>query len=139
MGKKDDSATSKSGDLNTIVGKGTYVEGTLKIDNSIRIDGRIKGDVETNDSLIIGKDGEIEGNVKAKNAIIGGKIVGKLHVEGKVVLESKAIFHGEMKAERLVIDDGAVFDGQCTMEDEKKMKSGLKTDTLPLKEQSIEK
>jgi len=47
--------------------------------------------------------------------VVGGKVSGKINATGKVVLESNAIFKGEMKAARLIIDDGAVFDGQCFM------------------------
>ena len=120
LGRKEESTVPRSGDLNTIVGKGSSLEGTLKVENSIRVDGKVKGNISTNDSLIVGRQGEIEGEVVAKNAIIGGKVQGKVKVSGKVVLESKAIFHGEMKAARLVIDDGAVFDGKCSMKDDEK-------------------
>lgn len=121
MGKKDDQAIARSGDLNTIIGKGSSVEGAMRVENSIRIDGRIKGNVTTTDSLVIGKEGEIDGEIVAKNAIIGGKVKGKISASGKVVLEAKATFQGEIKTARLVIDDGAVFDGQCTMQEDGKM------------------
>lgn len=121
MGKKDDQTIARSGDLNTIIGKGSSVEGAMRVENSIRVDGRIKGNVTTTDSLVIGKEGEIDGEIVAKNAIIGGKVKGKISASGKVVLETKAIFQGEMKTARLVIDDGAVFDGQCTMQEDGKM------------------
>lgn len=117
LGKKDETTAAKSGDLNTLIGKGSKLEGTLIVENSLRIDGIIKGNVSTSDSLVIGKQGEVEGEITAKNAVIGGKVNGKINAAGKVVLESRAIFHGEMKASRLVIDDGAIFDGQCTMKD----------------------
>jgi len=121
LGKKDENAVARSGDLNTIVGKGSSLEGTLKVENSIRVDGRIKGHVTTTDSLVIGKEGEIEGEIIAKNAIIGGRVRGKISATGKVVLEAKALFQGEMKTARLVIDDGAVFDGRCSMQKDGKL------------------
>ena len=117
LGKKDDATITKTGDLNTIIGKGSKLEGTLVVENSVRIDGKIKGNITTNDFLVIGKQGEVEGEIVAKNAVVGGKVVGKITTSGKVVLEARAIFHGEMKAARLVIDDGAIFDGQCQMKE----------------------
>ena len=116
MSRKDDQHTGKSGNLNTIVGKGSSLEGTLKVEQSLRIDGKIKGHVSTTDSLVIGKEGEIEGEVITKNAIIGGRVRAKLSATGKVVLESNAVFVGELKTSRLVIDDGAVFEGRCSMQ-----------------------
>ncbi len=128
LGKKEEVGATKSGDLNTIIGKGARLQGTLTVENGIRIDGIIKGNVSTNDSLVIGKQGEIDGDLTAKNAVIGGKVVGKINVSGKVVLESRAIFHGEMKASRLVIDDGAIFDGQCKMKNTVEIGSDAKKD-----------
>jgi cytoskeletal protein CcmA (bactofilin family) len=121
LGKKNEDSIARSGDLNTIVGKGSSLEGTLKVENSIRVDGRIKGHVTTTDSLVIGKEGEIEGEIIAKNAIIGGRVRGKISATGKVVLEAKAFFQGEMKTARIVIDDGAVFDGRCSMQKDGKL------------------
>ncbi|MDZ7331874.1 MAG: polymer-forming cytoskeletal protein [candidate division KSB1 bacterium] len=121
MSKKEEDGISRSGDLNTIVGKGSSLEGTLKVENSVRVDGRIKGNLTTTELLVIGKDGEIEGDIIAKNAIIGGRVRGKVSATGKVVLESKAVFLGELKTSRLVIDDGAIFDGRCSMQRDGKL------------------
>jgi cytoskeletal protein CcmA (bactofilin family) len=121
LGKKDMDDFDKSGDLNTIIGKGSVVEGTVKVQSSLRVDGRIKGQVSTTDSLVIGKEGEIEGEVRVKHAIVGGRIKGKIFASGKVVLESKSAFHGELKTSKLVIEEGAVFEGVCSMTDDGKM------------------
>jgi cytoskeletal protein CcmA (bactofilin family) len=121
LGKKDMDDFDKSGDLNTIIGKGSVVEGTVKVQSSLRVDGRIKGQVSTTDSLVIGKEGEIEGEVRVKHAIVGGRIKGKIFASGKVVLESKSAFHGELKTSKLVIEEGAIFEGVCSMTDDGKM------------------
>ncbi|MCI0494135.1 polymer-forming cytoskeletal protein [candidate division KSB1 bacterium] len=133
LGKKEEQALGRSGELNTIIGKGSSLEGTLKVENSIRVDGKIKGHITTTDSLVIGKEGEIEGEIIAKNAVIGGQVRGKINATGKIVLESKAFFHGEMKTSRLVIDDGAVFDGRCSMQKDGKLPFEPKIDEPPLK------
>lgn len=104
-----------SGELNTIIGRGSVIEGTLTVNSSLRVDGKIIGTVQVADSLIVGKDGEIEGEVRVKNAVIGGKVKNKIIASGKVVLEAKSVVHGEVKTARLVIDEGAVFEGKCTM------------------------
>ncbi len=119
FGKKDNGDFNISGDLNTLIGKGSSFEGTLKVQSTIRIDGKVKGKIITSDSLVVGKDGSITGEVTAKNAIIGGKLKGKLHATGKVILEAKSEFNGELKTSRLVIDDGALFEGFCSMSDSK--------------------
>ncbi|MBC8180034.1 polymer-forming cytoskeletal protein [candidate division KSB1 bacterium] len=133
LGKKDETVISGSGDLNTLIGKGTVLEGKITVSSNVRVDGKIKGDLTTNESLVIGKQGEIEGEVTAKNTVVGGKVTGKINARGKVVLESNAIFKGEITAARLIIDDGAVFDGQCTMNDSGNLKPEIKKDKHPAK------
>jgi cytoskeletal protein CcmA (bactofilin family) len=115
LGKKDVVENERSGELNTIIGKGSVIEGLLTVQSSLRIDGRVTGQVQALDSLVVGKDGEIEGEVKVKNAIIGGRVKNRVLASGKVVLEAHAIVHGEVKTNKLVIDEGAVFDGNCAM------------------------
>ena len=105
----------KTGELNTILGKGTQFEGKSTLEHSLRIDGKYKGDITTTETLVIGKDGEVVGNVNAKTVIIGGKLNGTVITEGKITLETKAEFCGEMKTNKLVIDEGAIFEGNCSM------------------------
>lgn len=116
LSKREEQHTGKSGNLNTIVGKGSSLEGTLKVEHGLRVDGKIKGQVSATDYLHIGKEGEIEGEVITKDAIISGRVRAKFSATGKVVLESNAVFVGELKTSRLVIDDGAVFEGRCSMQ-----------------------
>ncbi len=105
----------KTGELNTILGKNSIFEGNITVEHSLRIDGRLKGDVKSSDTLVIGKDGEVNGNAQVKNLVLGGKIKGTVEAVGKVVLESKSEFRGELKTSKLVIDEGAIFDGRCSM------------------------
>jgi cytoskeletal protein CcmA (bactofilin family) len=111
---KENGAESSSTELN-FFGGGTVVEGTIRANNSVRVDGRIKGKLICKNTLTIGVNGEIEGDVEAKNAIIGGKIKGKIKVAEKLVLEAKSILIGDLKASKLLIDEGAVFEGTSDM------------------------
>jgi len=100
---------------NTIVGKGSSLEGTLKVQGLLRVDGRVKGDVSISDSLLVGKDGELDAEIVLRNAIIGGKVKGTLVASGKVVLEKNSVLGGVVKTSKLVIPEGAVFEGSCSM------------------------
>jgi cytoskeletal protein CcmA (bactofilin family) len=117
LGKRDVVENDRSGELNTVIGKGSVIEGLLTVQSSLRVDGRVQGQVQASDSLVVGKDGEIEGEIKARNAIIGGRVKNRILATGKVVLEAHAVVHGEVKTGKLVIDEGAVFDGNCAMSD----------------------
>ncbi len=115
LGKKNSDNFTISGNLNTIIGKGSSFEGTLKVKSTLRVDGQIKGKITISDSLVVGKEGDIDGEIAVQNAIIGGKLRGKLTAAGKVVLEANSVFNGELKTSKLVIDEGAVFEGNCSM------------------------
>ena len=117
------------GELNTIVGKGTVIEGDLRVKNSLRIDGIVKGNVNTTDTIIIGKEGEVEGKVRAKHLLLGGKVKGNVFASGRVFLESTASIFGDIKAVRLVVDEGAFFNGKCTMNEVTKIDEASPTET----------
>jgi cytoskeletal protein CcmA (bactofilin family) len=108
--------------LLTILGDGTTVEGTIVVPHSIRIDGSLKGRIETADTLTVGDAGIIEADIIAKNAIIAGKVVGNLSVEDRVELESTATLVGDLKTRDLVINEGATFHGNCSMGNGKNVK-----------------
>jgi cytoskeletal protein CcmA (bactofilin family) len=111
--------SEKPGELSTILGKGSVVEGNIKVEYSLRIDGKVVGDVSSGDTLIVGAEGEVKGNVKVKNLVLGGKITGTILAPGRTVLEAKSELRGELKTSKLVIDEGAMFDGKCSMSDSK--------------------
>jgi cytoskeletal protein CcmA (bactofilin family) len=131
-----DSASESSGstELN-FLGGGTVVDGTIRANNSVRIDGKLKGKLICKNTLTVGMNGEIEGEVEAKNAIIGGKIKGKIKVAEKLVLEAKSVLMGDLKANKLLIDEGAVFEGNSDMG--KKEQTGVETKPAPTIDRSV--
>ena len=108
--------------LLTMIGEGTSLEGSIVVPHSIRIDGSLKGKIETSETLTVGENGVIEANIIAKSAIIAGKVVGNLSVEDRVELESQASFIGDLKTRDLVINEGATFHGNCSMDNGKNVK-----------------
>ena len=105
-------------ELSTLIGKDAVIEGKLIIKQSIRVDGRIKGEVEATDTVTVGSSGEVEGNIKAKNVVVGGKVNGSLDISGKVTLESSSELRGDLSASRLIIEEGARFNGSSSMNGE---------------------
>ncbi len=103
----------------TMLGEGTVFEGTLVVPHDIRVEGAVKGKIETAESLTVGPSGVVEADVKAKSAIIGGKIIGNVIVDDRVELESNAMLMGDLTTRDLVINEGAVFHGNCSMENAK--------------------
>jgi cytoskeletal protein CcmA (bactofilin family) len=110
MEKSDDKG------LHTIIGEGTTLEGTLVVPHSVRIDGALKGKIQTTETLTVGNSGSIEADITAKSAIIGGKVRGNLSVEDRVELEANASLIGDLKTRDLIINEGATFHGNCSMD-----------------------
>lgn len=110
----DKSNTGNATELN-FIGKGTIIDGNIKTDNSIRVDGGIKGKLVSKNTVTVGESGRIQGDIEALNAIIAGKVKGKVVVGEKLVLESTASLVGELKAKKLIIDEGSVFEGTSDM------------------------
>jgi cytoskeletal protein CcmA (bactofilin family) len=104
-----------------LIGAGTVFEGKLRTPGSIRIDGKIVGDVVAAQNIAIGNSGDVDGNVSAKTVTIGGKIKGTVIAQDKLVFEAKAVVRGDIKTAKLVIDEGALFDGKCMMSEAKPM------------------
>ena len=103
-----------------LIGKGTVVNGEIHAESSIRIDGKLKGKLKCKSTVTIGQSGEIDGDLEANNANISGKIKGKVIVKQKLVLESTSALIGELQASKLIVDEGAVFDGTSHMGNEER-------------------
>lgn len=113
MGLKN-STPSKSVEID-LIGKGTQITGDITTENSIRIFGVIQGKLTSKNTVTIGQQGVVEGDLVAANAIIAGTVKGKVTVSEKLVLESTSKLTGELKSKKLIIDEGAVFDGTSDM------------------------
>lgn len=112
--KKSIIPTTASHSLNTLV-KGTLVEGTVKSESDIRIDGVIKGTLNCNAKVIIGPSGYIEGKVKCANAVIEGKFEGSLHVTELLNVRENAKISGDVITNKLIVQSGSVFNVDCKM------------------------
>ncbi|MBU1880782.1 polymer-forming cytoskeletal protein, partial [bacterium] len=91
------------------------IDGKLKVSHSIRIDGTLNGELESSDTITIGMSGKVDGTLIGENIIIGGTVEGSLKSSGKITLETGSKFSGDLEAAKLVIIEGATFNGRSTM------------------------
>lgn len=101
----------------TIIGAGVVLEGKLSSNGNIRVDGAINGDITANGNVTVGETGEIRGEIRAEAINIGGRVNGGINAKEKAVLESKAVLQGDIITKILVVEAGAIFDGQSKMSD----------------------
>lgn len=97
--------------VNTLIGAGTVVEGSLEVDGMLRIDGNLKGSARATGKVVVGSSGRVEASIRAKSAIVGGLIRGDLYVTESARLLSGAIILGNVFASRLEAEEGAVIHG----------------------------
>ncbi len=100
--------------LNTLV-HGTVVEGAIKAENDIRVDGIIKGSLHCKAKVIVGPTGQIEGEVRCLNAVFEGSFDGTLIVSESLHVRETAKISGDVKTNKLIVQSGAVFNVTCKM------------------------
>ena len=105
--------------VNTIIGKGATFDGLLEISGGLRVDGNLKGKVSSADIILIGPSGTVEADLEAKEAIVGGIVRGNIKAPDKVELQAKSQVEGDIVTYSLVVEQGAVFQGNCQMKKDK--------------------
>lgn len=101
--------------IGTMIGVGTVFDGDLSSPEAVRIDGIINGNCTCEKKLILSAEGQVKGNISAQSVIISGKVDGDIVVSGKLELLATGKIAGNITATSIVIDEGACFDGRCTM------------------------
>lgn len=101
--------------ITTIIGKDAECNGDFNATGSVRVDGCINGNVTVTGTLIVGAAGYINGDVEAQSAVVGGEIVGNINVSDKTELTSTARIFGNINTTLIVIDENAIFQGSCNM------------------------
>ena len=99
----------------TMIGEDAVFEGTISVPHGMRIDGTFKGKIETMGMLTIGTTGIVEADIKTGSLILGGKLTGNIVAEERVELESSASHNGNLQTRELIINQGACFNGSCSM------------------------
>jgi cytoskeletal protein CcmA (bactofilin family) len=110
-----DRKKQESGDWTGFLEKGVRIEGRLECPGTFRIDSAMKGTLISEETLILGNHATVEGEIHGNHVVIAGRFEGKILARGKVEIQPKAIVTGEIHTPCLVIEPGAIFDGQCHM------------------------
>jgi cytoskeletal protein CcmA (bactofilin family) len=98
-----------------LIDAGTVVEGDIKSQGDIRVDGTVYGSVSSKAKVVIGSTGVIEGDMSATNADVSGSIRGKTTISDLLFLKSSASILGDIVTGKLIVEAGASFTGSCNM------------------------
>lgn len=136
--KKTD--TVGTGMINTIIGNNSKIEGVLVASDPTRVDGLLQGEILSKSSVIVGESGVVKGDIRAVEILVAGTVYGNLKAEERIELTETGRVLGDLVTKSLVIDEGASFKGNCTMEvlEEKKPPEDIRGD-FPAEEPALVK
>lgn len=127
---KNEETKTQSKEIESIIGKGAKITGEFVTSNSVRVEGKIDGSIESKATLIIGKEALIKNKVKAENITIAGQVEGEIIAHNKVELLQTAKVNADISTKSLKIEEGAVFNGSSkSLTDHKTAEINQKTKT----------
>lgn len=97
------------------IAKGTQIQGDIKTEGVLRVDGTLKGSIESTGKVVVGPSGRIEGSILCASANIAGEVKANVKVKELMHLQASAKLHGEIVVGKLAIEPGATFSGTCSM------------------------
>jgi cytoskeletal protein CcmA (bactofilin family) len=102
-------------ELNGFMDQGTEFEGELRFKDTFRIDGRLKGRIVSDNTLIVGESGQVDAEIECAVVSIRGTVSGRVHGRDRIELLAGSRVQATLVSPKLVIEDGAFFQGQCDM------------------------
>ncbi len=104
------------GEINTLLGRGSEFEGKLTFEGTVRIDGELKGEVFSDDVLIIGEGAHVEAEIDIGEVIIQGTVVGNIRAKRGIEIHAPGRIKGDLTTPVLQIEKGVIFEGRSFME-----------------------
>lgn len=105
----------ENGQMNGLLEQGCEFEGKLTFEGCVRVNGKFKGEVFSDGTLMIGESAHVEGQLEVGNVIIHGKVQGDVTAKEKIEMRRPAEVRGNIEARTLVIEEGVIFEGSCRM------------------------
>ncbi len=113
--KKSGKAPAKGSDLTAFIDEGSEIEGKYTFSGTAMLNGRFRGEIISNDTLIVGEKAVLNASVRAGVVMVSGEIVGNVVASERVELRGSARVFGDVEAPVVVIEEGVLFEGHCRM------------------------
>jgi cytoskeletal protein CcmA (bactofilin family) len=129
MARPEETTATPRDSVISIIGPGMRVVGDCETDGTLRIEGRVEGTVRAGKAVVVGKDGSVHGDLMTQDAIVGGRVNGKVVAESRLELQATCVVEGEIKARRLKLDEGGQINGTVQVGDMKPSSPSLSSST----------
>lgn len=103
-------------EVTTLLGRGSEFEGKLSFEGTVRIDGKLQGEIFTDDLLIIGEGAEVKAEINVGSIVIEGSVQGNITAKRSVEIHTPGRVRGNITTPSLYVEKGVIFDGNCQME-----------------------
>jgi len=100
---------------NAFLGRGTRITGKVSFEGPARIEGQVEGEIVANDTLTIGESSVLNAQITGTVVVINGKVSGDITAAKKLEIRTPGRFYGNVITPSLVIEEGVVFEGHCSM------------------------
>jgi cytoskeletal protein CcmA (bactofilin family) len=127
-------AAPKKGEYATYIDEGSAIEGKFSFTGAVMLNGRLQGEIVSNDTLVVGEKGVVNASIRAGFVQISGEVVGNVSATDRVELCANSRVYGDVDAPVVIIEDGAVFEGHCRMH---KTRPGDSVAVAPGREASV--
>src|SRR4029077_2521219 len=112
------------------IDQGVTLEGTLQLKGTFRIDGNVKGNIISEQTVVLGERAKVEGQIEGNRVVMAERFDAVIFAKGRVEIEAKGVVTGEVHSPCMVIDPGGIFDGRCHMLASSDSASGV---TIPIR------
>jgi cytoskeletal protein CcmA (bactofilin family) len=110
-----DAANESAGEWSGFLDKTVRFEGTLQFSGTLRLEAQVKGNILSDQTLVLGEGAKVEGQIEGNHVIVAGRFDGVIFAKGRVEIQSNGAVSGEIHTPCLVIEPGGIFDGNCHM------------------------
>ena len=111
--RKSKEPSRTSSDLTAFIDEGSEIEGKYTFHGTVMLNGKFSGEINSNDSLIIGEKGVVNATVRAGVVLINGEVIGNVFATERVELRGTARVYGDVEAPVVVVEEGVLFEGRC--------------------------
>src|SRR3954462_2542283 len=106
---------SRAREFTTHINDGTEIEGKITFSGTVLLNGRLRGEIASTDTLVVGEKGVVNAVIRAGVVEVSGEVVGNISATDRIELHANCRVYGDIEAPVVIIDEGALLEGQCRM------------------------